>query len=116
MKLSFRLSGQSSQELNGTEWFQATSSGYLLKIQVVPGAAENQIVGPYGDRLKIRIAAIPEKGGANKSLLDYLASRLGIAKKHLHLKSGSRDRSKVVEIVSLEPDIPKRLLSLCSSR
>jgi uncharacterized protein (TIGR00251 family) len=98
--------------LNFNAWFHPTSSGYLLKIQVVPGAAGNQIVGPYGDRLKIRLAAIPEKGEANKSLLDYLAFRLGISKKHLRLKSGARDRSKLVEIVSPEPDLRERLLSL----
>ena len=81
---------------------------YLLKIQVVPGAAENKIIGPYGDRLKIRIAAIPEKGGANKTLLDYLAHRLGLAKNQLRLKSGGRDRSKLIEIVSSEPHLRER--------
>ncbi len=94
------------------QWLHPTGTGYLLKIQVVPGAAENQIMGPYGDRLKIRIAAIPEKGGANKALLAYLADRLGLSKNQILLKSGSRDRSKVVEIVSLEPIIRERLLSL----
>jgi len=68
--------------------------------------------GPYGDRLKIRIAAAPEKGAANKTLLDFLAQRLGLTKNSLRLKSGSRDRTKVVEIISLEPQIRERLLSL----
>lgn len=94
------------------EWLLPTCTGYLLKIQVVPGAAADQIVGPYGDRLKIRIAAPPEKGAANQALLDYLADRLGLAKARLRLKSGSRDRAKVVEIIGLEPEIRKRLLSL----
>ncbi len=94
------------------EWIHPTRTGYTLKIQVAPGAAENQIVGPYGDRLKIRIAAVPEKGGANKALLDYLANRLGLPKNSLRLKSGARDRTKVVEINSLEPQIRERLLSL----
>ena len=94
------------------QWLHPTGTGYLLKIRVVPGAAENQVMGPYGDRLKIRIAAIPEKGGANKALLDYLAHRLGLSKNQLLLKSGSRDRSKVVEIVGLEPHIRERLQSL----
>ena len=97
------------------QWFHPIRTGYLLKIQVVPGAAENQIMGPYGDRLKIRIAAIPEKGGANKALLDFLAHRLGLSKNQILLKSGSRDRSKVVEIVSLEPHIRERLRSLWPS-
>jgi uncharacterized protein (TIGR00251 family) len=95
------------------EWLHPTDTGYLLKIQVSPGASANQIVGPYGDRLKIRIAAAPEKGAANKTLLDYLAARLGLAKHQLRLKSGSRDRTKVVEIIGLEPQIRERLYSLC---
>jgi len=95
------------------EWLHPTCTGYLLKIQVAPGASANQIVGPYGDRLKIRIAAAPEKGEANRTLLDYLAQRLGLAKNQLRLKSGSRDRSKVVEIIGLDPHIRERLLSLC---
>jgi uncharacterized protein (TIGR00251 family) len=94
------------------QWLQPTSTGYLLKIQVVPGAAENQIMGPYGDRLKIRITAIPEKGGANRALVDYLAHRLELSKNQVLLKSGSRNRSKVVEIVSLEPHTRERLQSL----
>ena len=94
------------------QWLHPTRTGYLLKIQMVPGAAENQVMGPYGDRLKIRIAAIPEKGVANKALLDYLAHRLGLSKNQLLLKSGSRGRSKVVEIVGLEPHIRERLQSL----
>jgi uncharacterized protein len=98
------------------KWLLPTDKGFLLRIQAVPGAAENQIVGPYGDRLKIRIAAAPEKGGANKTLLDYLAHRLGLAKSQLHLKSGLRDRSKVVEIVGLEPHIRERLQSLWPAR
>ncbi len=98
------------------EWIHPTCTGYILKIQVAPGAAENQIVGPYGDRLKIRIAAAPEKGEANKTLLDYLARRLGLPKNQLRLKSGARDRAKIVEIISLEPDILERLLSLWPSR
>jgi uncharacterized protein len=94
------------------EWIHPTGTGYLLKIQVAPGAAANQIVGPYGDRLKIRIAAAPEKGAANKTLLDYLANRLDVPKNQLRLKSGSRDRTKVIEVIGLEPDIRERLLSL----
>jgi hypothetical protein len=94
------------------EWLQPTSTGYLIKIQVSPGAAENQIVGPYGDRLKIRIAAAPEKGSANKTLVDYLAHRLALPKNQLRLKSGSRERTKVIEITSLEPHIQERLRSL----
>ena len=94
------------------EWIHPTCTGYLLKIQLSPGAAKNEVVGPYGDRLKIRIAAAPEKNEANRALLAYLARRLGLPKDQLVLKSGFKDRSKVVEITSLEPQVRERLLAL----
>lgn len=94
------------------EWIHPTCTGYLLKIQVSPGAAKNAVVGPYGDRLKMRIAAAPEKNEANQALLEYLAQRLGLAKSQLRLKSGSKDRAKVVEITSLDPHVRQRLLAL----
>ena len=93
-------------------WIHPTCTGYIIKIHVAPGAANNEVVGPYGDRLKIRVAAAPEKGMANRTLLDYLAKRLGLPKNQLRLKSGIRDRAKVVEIISLEPKVRERLLSL----
>ncbi len=93
-------------------WLQVTCTGWLLKVQISPGAAQNQIVGPHGDRLKIRIAAPPSRGEANKTLLDFLAQRLGIAKKHLRLKSGAGDRLKIVEVDGLEPELRTRLEDL----
>ena len=72
--------------MDSNDWLYPTSTGYILKVQVVPGAAENKIIGPHGDRLKIRIAAIPEKGGANKALLAFLAHRLGLTKNQIRLE------------------------------
>ncbi|MBM4287505.1 MAG: DUF167 domain-containing protein [Deltaproteobacteria bacterium] len=94
------------------EWIYPTCTGYIIKIQAVPGAVATQIVGPYGDRLKIRLAAAPEKGEANKTLLDFLAQRLNLPKNHLRLKSGARDRAKVIEITGLDPEIRERLRAL----
>ncbi|MGQ9920660.1 MAG: DUF167 domain-containing protein [Desulfobacca sp.] len=99
-----------------TAWLQPTCSGWLLKVQISPGAAQNQIVGEHGDRLKIRIAAPPAKGAANRTLLEFLAQRLGIAKQQLRLKSGTGDRLKVVEIDGLEPELRERLLDLTAPR
>ncbi|WP_083800163.1 DUF167 domain-containing protein [Desulfobacca acetoxidans] len=97
------------------EWLLPTRTGYFLRIHVVPGAASNQIMGPHGDRLKIRIAAAPEKGAANKELLNYLAKCLGLPKNRLHLKSGAQDRVKVVEVVGLAPEVQERLQALWPS-
>ncbi len=97
-----------------TDWLHATCTGYLLRIQVSPGAARHQVVGQLGDRLKIRIAAPPVKGAANEALLDFLARRLGIGKPRLRLRSGAGERLKLVEIDGLEPELRSRLLELAA--
>ncbi|MEW6660025.1 MAG: DUF167 domain-containing protein [Thermodesulfobacteriota bacterium] len=89
-----------------------TSQGYILRLLVVPGASRTQVVGLHGDRLKVRVAAAPEKGAANKNLLEFLAKVLGVPKKAVRLAGGAQSREKVVEIQDLSPDLAVRLEKL----
>jgi len=93
-------------------FFQPTGQGYLLRLTVVPGAQRTQVVGLYGDRLKIRLAAPPEKGAANRELVDFLARALGLPKSSLKLTVGAQSRSKVVAVADLSPDLRDRLCRL----
>ncbi|MFP3868488.1 MAG: DUF167 family protein [Desulfobacteraceae bacterium] len=90
-------------------FFQTTANGYLLRLKIVPGASRTQVAELYGDQLKIRVAAPPEKGAANDALLAFLAQQLGVSKNQLRLKSGARDRAKVVEVLSPQPRLAARL-------
>ena len=78
----------------------------------MPGAQRTQVVGLYGDRLKIRLAAPPEKGAANRELVDFLARALGLPKSSLKLTVGAQSRSKVVAVADLSPDLRDRLCRL----
>ena len=93
-------------------FFQLTGQGYLLRLTVAPGAQRTQVVGLYGDRLKIRLAAPPEKGAANRELVDFLARALGLPKSSLKLTVGAQSRSKVVAVADLSPDLRDRLCRL----
>ncbi len=90
-------------------FFQPTGQGYLLRLTVVPGAQRTQVVGLYGDRLKIRLAAPPEKGAANRELIDFLARALDLPKRSLKLTVGAQSRSKVVAVSDPSPDLSDRL-------
>jgi uncharacterized protein (TIGR00251 family) len=54
-------------------WLRAVPGGVELRLKVVPGASRSGVAGELGDRLKIRIAAPPEGGRANRAIEELLS-------------------------------------------
>lgn len=73
---------------------QQTNEGILLKVKIIPKASRSEIVGWENGELKIRIAAIPEKGEANIELVRFLSKQLGIGKSKIELVKGQTSRHK----------------------
>lgn len=71
-----------------------TEKGIHLTVKIVPGSSRTEIVGLYDDMLKIKVAAPPEKGKANKMLLDFLAKQIGIRKNAIQITSGQTSAVK----------------------
>ncbi len=83
-----------------------------LRLRVVPGAAKAGIVGRYGEAWKVRVAAPPERGAANKAVIDLLARTLGVSPSAVRLVSGQGSRDKIVEVAGVRPaDTEARLAS-----
>ena len=74
----------------------------LLKVKVIPSSSRNQIAGKLGDRLKIKVAAAPEKGKANQAVAAILANVLGIAERNITICSGHTSPEKSVLITGIE--------------
>lgn len=83
-----------------------------LAIKAVPGANRDEIVGPYGDRLKVRIAAPPEGGKANKAICALIADAVGVKKSAVTVITGPSSPEKVIRIAGLKADDVRRLLQL----
>lgn len=68
----------------------------LLRIYAIPGASKNEIVGPYGEpvRLKIKTNAIAEDGKANKEIISFLSKSLKISKTKIEILRGQTSRQK----------------------
>lgn len=70
-----------------------------FRVKVVPGAAKTELKEEMADEtLKIALAAAPEKGAANKELVNYLAEELGVRKYQVKIISGLTDRLKLIKI------------------
>ena len=81
----------------------ATATGCLLRVIVVPRASRTGIAGEHGDALKIRLAAPPVDGAANEELIAFLAKRLGIRRAAISIRAGATSRRKTVAVESLAP-------------
>ena len=73
----------------------------ILTLKIVPGSSKTTLCGVLDGMLKIKIAAPPEKGKANKAVIAYLAKVLGIKKGDLTLVSGQTSPVKQVQIQGL---------------
>lgn len=69
-----------------------------LDVKVVPGARRDEIAGPLGDRLKIRVAAPPEDGRANKSVCALVAKALGVRASDVTVIAGPASAEKTLRI------------------
>ena len=69
-----------------------------IHVKVVPGAATDEIVGPYGDGLKLRVAAAPEKGKANAAVIRLLACHFGVKPAQVRIVAGTGSPHKLVDI------------------
>lgn len=75
-----------------------------LALKVTPGAKRNEVLGweddypQVGRVLKLKIAAPPVEGKANKEIVLFLAKTLGLPKSAVELVHGTSGRIKLAEI------------------
>jgi len=83
-----------------------------LSLRVSPGARKSAVVGRYGERWKIRVAAPAESGRANEALIELLAKTFGVARSQIRVVTGAGARDKIVEVKGIDVEESERLLSV----
>lgn len=83
-----------------------------LKLRIVPNAKRDEVVGEYGDAVKIKLAAPALEGKANEALLEFIAGKLRVHRRDITLITGEKSRDKLIAIANLDPvEARLRLLS-----
>lgn len=82
-----------------------------LRVKVVPGAARSEVAGRLGAAVKVRVAAPPEGGQANRAVCALLAERLGLPLAQVTVVAGPASPVKVIGLVGItETEAKARLL------
>ena len=82
-----------------SDFYKWDGNGLLLYLYVQPNAKKDEIIGKYGDNLKIRITALPVDNKANKHLLKFLAKIFAVPNSSVKLLKGENQRAKLVIIL-----------------
>lgn len=86
-----------------------------LEITVSPGAATTELVGRHGTGWRARVAAPPERGGANRALVRLLAGVLDVERSRIAIVGGHKARRKLVEVDGLDAAELERRLAAAST-
>jgi len=83
---------------------QEADGGVVFGVKVVPGSSRTAIAGTLDGMLKVKISAAPEKGKANKCLIEFLAKQLGVKKNAVSISSGRTSAVKQIKIAGISTD------------
>jgi uncharacterized protein (TIGR00251 family) len=73
--------------------------GAALTIRVTPRARKTELGGVLEDgTVRIRVAAPPVEGKANKALVKYLSELFGVRKNKIEIVAGEKGLDKIISI------------------
>ena len=70
-----------------------------ITVKVIPKSSKTEIVGRLSNGAwKVKVAAAPERGKANKALCEFLAEHFGVPQSRVRIVSGETSHIKRVRI------------------
>ncbi|MEJ2687960.1 MAG: DUF167 family protein [Gammaproteobacteria bacterium] len=79
-------------------WYHWDGADLILQLRIQPRAKRDEIAGPHGGRLKVRISAPPVDGKANDHLIAFMATVFGVPRQRVAVVAGAASRDKRVRI------------------
>jgi uncharacterized protein len=83
---------------------QQAGNSIIFSVKVVPRSSKTAVAGVLGDMLKVKLAAAPEKGKANESLVEFLADTLGVKRNAVKITSGHTSPIKTIQITGVSSE------------
>jgi uncharacterized protein (TIGR00251 family) len=83
---------------------QTHPEGTILPVRAQPGARRNEIRGEQEGALKVCVTQSPEKGKANKAVIELVAKSLKLRKSQIELIAGETSHQKRFLIRDVTPE------------
>jgi len=84
--------------------FQSHPDGTILPVRAQAGARRNEVRGLQDRALKVCVTQAPEKGKANKAIVEVLAKWLGVRKSQIELVAGETTSQKRFLVRDITPE------------
>lgn len=85
--------------------FSDARKGAAISVKVQPRARKTEVAGVMADgTLKIKVAAPPVDGAANKALVGFLAQTLGLPAGQIDIIAGENSERKLISLVGISPE------------
>ena len=89
----------------GKTRFSNARGGAAITVKVIPRARHTGLDGLMDDgTLKIRVAAPPVGGAANKALIAYLAEALDLPRSQIEIVAGETSERKLISLAGIAPE------------
>lgn len=75
-----------------------TTDGSAFGARISAGASRTEVLGPYGDRVRIAVDAPARGGRANEALLRHLAALLKVPRDRVEISSGAGSPDKRIRV------------------
>ena len=86
-------------DLIGLKAELARSGQISVMVKVITKASRTEVVGVLDDgSLKLKVAAVPEKGKANAAICEFLAREFGVGKGSVEIVRGASTSIKLIRI------------------
>lgn len=85
--------------------------GTVLPVRAQPGARRNEIRGEQDGALKVCVTQSPEKGKANRAVVEVLSKGLALRKSQIELIAGETSHQKRFLLRGIDPEALARRIA-----
>ena len=78
--------------------------GVIVDLYVQPRAGRNELVGLFGEELKVRLTSPPVDGAANRLCVEYFSKLTGLSRSDVIMTSGDKSRHKTLLLRGLSAE------------